>query len=99
MPLASAEMACCFHKIQVPALLNEGPSDATELLCDRAFGGSLRAGRREVASAGLLPPQLLKKTCVMVVKQCSYKLGRCFAPVALVPLMWRLFWLILWDGS
>lgn len=95
MPLASAEMACCFHKTQVPALLNEGPSDATELLPDWAFRGSLRARRREVASAGLLSPRLLKKTCVMVVKQCCYKLGTCFAPVALVPLMRRLFWLIL----
>lgn len=83
MPLASVEMACCFHKTQVPALLNEGPSDATALLRDRAFRGSLRARRGEVASAGLLPPQLLKKSCDMVVKQCCYKLGRCFAPVIL----------------
>ena len=89
MPLATGEMARCLHKTQVPALLNEGPSAAAELQHDRAFGGSPRAGRRAVASAGLLPPQPPEKSRVVVVKQCCYKLGRCSAPVALVPLTQR----------
>lgn len=92
MPLATAEMARCLHKTWVPALLNEGPSAVAELQHDRAFQGSPRAGRKAVASAGL--PE---KIGVMVVKQCYYKLGRCSTPVAPVPLLWRWFWLILWD--
>lgn len=47
----------------------------------------------------LLPPQLLEKNCVVVMKQCSCKLGRCPAAATLVPLMQRRFWLILWDKS
>lgn len=90
MPLASAGMAHCLHKTQVPALLNEDPPShpMVDLQQDRDFSRSTRAGGgngfHEAAAT-----TASGKSCVVVVKQYSCKLGRCSAAATLVPLMQR----------
>lgn len=37
MPLATAEITCCLHKIRISVLPNEGPSATVELHGDSGF--------------------------------------------------------------